>query len=321
MPLKRFWGSGAAVGQWAALSAASLKHARVARLRDGEAVELIDGAGNFWRGVFDKDKDGVRVQETGHQKKAHPEIVLAAGVTQGGSFDEIVRQATELGAAAIVPLHTRNSAPILDAKREKAKVERWERHVEEACKQCGLYWKPQIIANPILDIAGVLALDRFSGAHHVVAALGLGESESKNWSSLRTARTTMVPPVVVTATNHAQAQAQAQATASVMEKKFSQTGLSNNTTTTTTNDNTDNNNNNNSSSSGSSSNITTPAPTPRTIIAWVGPEGGFTQREYELLRAKGASFVSLGQTILRADTACVAMLSRLQLINLDEFDF
>ncbi|HBN07518.1 MAG TPA: hypothetical protein DD435_02350 [Cyanobacteria bacterium UBA8530] len=47
------------------------------------------------------------------------------------------------------------------------------------------------------------------------------------------------------------------------------------------------------------------------ILAVVGPEGGFTPSEGELLVSKGAIPVSLGKRILRAETASVAVMSML----------
>jgi 16S rRNA (uracil1498-N3)-methyltransferase len=41
----------------------------------------------------------------------------------------------------------------------------------------------------------------------------------------------------------------------------------------------------------------------------VGPEGGFADRERELLAAQGAVSVSLGPRVLRAETAPIAALA------------
>ncbi|MDQ6823974.1 MAG: 16S rRNA (uracil(1498)-N(3))-methyltransferase [Candidatus Eremiobacteraeota bacterium] len=41
----------------------------------------------------------------------------------------------------------------------------------------------------------------------------------------------------------------------------------------------------------------------------IGPEGSFTQAELESARSLGADFVSLGSTVLRTETAAVAMLA------------
>ena len=54
----------------------------------------------------------------------------------------------------------------------------------------------------------------------------------------------------------------------------------------------------------------TPAPNGRLVLA-VGPEGGWTDDEVELLVSKGFSPYSLGGRILRTDTALIALLARL----------
>ncbi|MBI5753910.1 16S rRNA (uracil(1498)-N(3))-methyltransferase [Candidatus Peregrinibacteria bacterium] len=43
------------------------------------------------------------------------------------------------------------------------------------------------------------------------------------------------------------------------------------------------------------------------LVICVGPEGGFTDREIEIAKAKGAHVVSLGPRILRAETVALAM--------------
>jgi 16S rRNA (uracil1498-N3)-methyltransferase len=43
------------------------------------------------------------------------------------------------------------------------------------------------------------------------------------------------------------------------------------------------------------------------ISLFIGPEGGFTEREVEMARQLGVQTVSLGKTILRAETAAIAL--------------
>lgn len=50
---------------------------------------------------------------------------------------------------------------------------------------------------------------------------------------------------------------------------------------------------------------------PGPITLWVGPEGGWTEEEEELFRSKGYLFLSCAQTVLKADTAAVALLAKL----------
>ena len=53
-----------------------------------------------------------------------------------------------------------------------------------------------------------------------------------------------------------------------------------------------------------------PADSERLLLA-VGPEGGWTEEEVELLEGRGFARYSLGERILRTDTALIALLSRL----------
>ncbi|MBQ2871345.1 RNA methyltransferase, partial [bacterium] len=47
------------------------------------------------------------------------------------------------------------------------------------------------------------------------------------------------------------------------------------------------------------------------ILVIIGPEGGFSQREFEILKNSNIAMVSLGNLILRADTAVIAALSNI----------
>jgi 16S rRNA (uracil1498-N3)-methyltransferase len=47
------------------------------------------------------------------------------------------------------------------------------------------------------------------------------------------------------------------------------------------------------------------------VALFIGPEGGWTDEELELAAEVGARALSLGETVLRADTASVVALSRL----------
>ena len=47
------------------------------------------------------------------------------------------------------------------------------------------------------------------------------------------------------------------------------------------------------------------------ILVIIGPEGGFSEREFELLNDSEAAMVSLGNLILKADTAVISALSNI----------
>jgi 16S rRNA (uracil1498-N3)-methyltransferase len=68
-------------------------------------------------------------------------------------MDDIVRKATELGAARIVPLVTERTQVHLASDRSDRKTEKWQTVALEAAKQCGNPWLP--------DLAAPIALPAF----------------------------------------------------------------------------------------------------------------------------------------------------------------
>ena len=48
---------------------------------------------------------------------------------------------------------------------------------------------------------------------------------------------------------------------------------------------------------------------PSSVSAWVGPEGDFTPKELELIRAGGALPITMGDLVLRSETAAIYFLS------------
>lgn len=48
---------------------------------------------------------------------------------------------------------------------------------------------------------------------------------------------------------------------------------------------------------------------PESLTIMIGPEGGFSETEVQLMQDQGASMVSLGEAILRIETAAVALLA------------
>jgi len=54
-------------------------------------------------------------------------------------------------------------------------------------------------------------------------------------------------------------------------------------------------------------------PSPSSLLLAIGPEGGWTDEEVELLEGKGFTRYSLGSRILRTDTATIALLAQLMM--------
>ena len=65
------------------------------------------------------------------------ELVLAQCLPKGDKLELIVQKATELGVNRLVPLVSENCVVKYDAKKAKARQERWQKIANEAGKQCG----------------------------------------------------------------------------------------------------------------------------------------------------------------------------------------
>lgn len=130
------------VGQKLTLPSDEAKHAKVLRVRDGEAVELLDGKGYRHSASF--SKDGLSITKTNFFERPAKPLVLAMALTQGGSFETILSQATQLGVSRIIPLKSSHAAALGDPKRAQKKFERYSAHLRESCKQSGNPYLPTL---------------------------------------------------------------------------------------------------------------------------------------------------------------------------------
>lgn len=131
----------------------------VNRARIGATVVAFDGRGTEWTCelVGDRRQGAVlRVRSRRDADSLPFALTLAQALPKGPAMDAIVRKATEIGAARIVPLETARTQVHLDGERSDRKVDKWRIAALEAAKQCG---------NPFLpEIAPVQRFDAFVSA-------------------------------------------------------------------------------------------------------------------------------------------------------------
>lgn len=120
---------------------------QVLRLRRGDTVQVLDGAGQDLRcAVTDLDRKlvGLRVAERRSVPPLPYRITLFQAIPKGKLFETIIQKSTELGVHRIVPLLTERVVAQLDEEDGSAKAARWRTVAIEAIKQCGSAWLPQI---------------------------------------------------------------------------------------------------------------------------------------------------------------------------------
>ena len=143
-----------------ALPAAETHHlVNVNRARPGDPVVAFDGLGRDWQcqlsRVEGKKHALLQVLSSATRPPLPCALILGQGLPKGGTMDDIVRQATELGAARIAPLATQRSELRLDADRADKKTDKWRLAAIEAAKQCGNPFLPAI--EPVRPLAAFLA--------------------------------------------------------------------------------------------------------------------------------------------------------------------
>jgi 16S rRNA (uracil1498-N3)-methyltransferase len=129
----------------------------VLRLSLGERLILLDNQGNeILAAVESSSRAGVIVQllERHAGKPPSPiRIVLCQGLMKSARFEWILEKGTELGVAAFAPvLCRRSTAGLQDAGA--AKIQRWQRIIQEASEQCGRATLPAL--QPIRPLAQAL---------------------------------------------------------------------------------------------------------------------------------------------------------------------
>ena len=133
-------GAPGAVGQLAALPKDEAKHAlRVLRLRPGDAVCALDGAGRRFAAVLERANGecaALRLTAELPANEAPVRLTVYAGLPKADKLEFIVQKLTELGAAACVPVVMARSVARPDARDGDKRRERLERIAREAAKQC-----------------------------------------------------------------------------------------------------------------------------------------------------------------------------------------
>lgn len=119
----------------------------VNRCAKGDPVIAFDGRGREWTCTCADPARHAAILAVKSSRAAAPlpgAITLAQALPKGATMDEIVRQATEVGATRIVPLLSERSQVHLDGDRAEKKVAKWRVTAIEAAKQCGNPWVPEI---------------------------------------------------------------------------------------------------------------------------------------------------------------------------------
>ena len=145
------------VGKSVGLTPEIVKHVRsVLRLAVGTEIELLDGCGAIARCRLETltAKEGrASILDIRHLPPPPLQIELIQGTAKGEKLDLILQKGTELGASRFILSSMARSVGKLKEERLPARIERWQRILQEAARQCGQPHLPVVETAQSLDEA------------------------------------------------------------------------------------------------------------------------------------------------------------------------
>ena len=129
-------------GQRVRFDAEETRHlTRVLRLGPGDIVEAFDGLGHVLtvrlERVGGRVTEGALLARAPLRSESPLHLTLAQSVPKSDKMEGIIRMATELGAARVVPLVTARTVVRVEPARPGPRLARWQRVATEAAKQTG----------------------------------------------------------------------------------------------------------------------------------------------------------------------------------------
>jgi 16S rRNA (uracil1498-N3)-methyltransferase len=112
----------------------------VLRMKEGDPVLIFNGTGREYEAVIRRQTaEGVELEVTGSRllPAVGIHVTLCQAVPKADKMDGIIRHATELGAARIIPFFAERSVPRWQPDQLSRKRERWRKIAVEASRQCG----------------------------------------------------------------------------------------------------------------------------------------------------------------------------------------
>ncbi len=265
------------------LPATAARHVQVLRMQPGHTLTLFNGeGGEYIAEVEHMGRSDVRVVVREHlavEREAAQRVHLAVGMPANERMDWLVEKATELGVYRITPLMTERSVIRLSGERAEKKQAHWQAVAASACEQCG---RNRV---PVIDLPE--RLETWLARQTVGSPTTTAQIEAAQVGDAT---------VHAVLSLHASTQPLNALMQALMEAQQVSDARHENTASLATL-------------------VDIPSlSTPKTWVLLNGPEGGLNDAEDAAARAKGFAAVSLGNRVLRAETAALAALAMLTLV-------
>jgi 16S rRNA (uracil1498-N3)-methyltransferase len=150
----------AAVGSLVSLAGDEGRHAAVVRrIRRGEQIELVDGAGiRLTCSVEEVSKSSLSTRVLGvhYESRRSPQITVVQAIPKGERAELAVEVLTEIGVDVIVPWAASRSVGVWRGERAAKSLAKWRSTAREAAKQSRRSWFPEV--TEMASTAEVVAL-------------------------------------------------------------------------------------------------------------------------------------------------------------------
>lgn len=136
---------------------------RVLRLPVGTPLQLLDGRGNIHDAEIIDSGKRVKLQilSTLHIPQDAVPLRVCQSVLKGQKMELLIQKCTELGVLEFTPFYSeRCQLKKTELSKITKKYERWQRIIEEACKQCGTPWAMTL--TPLLSLEEMLVREKAS---------------------------------------------------------------------------------------------------------------------------------------------------------------
>lgn len=118
---------------------------KVLRLQPGAEIELFDGRGNFAESVLLADSR-VEIRAVAGCPPPPCRLTLIQGMPKGDKLELVLQKGTELGVNHFALVEMERTVGRLKSDRREKRVERWEKIIQEAARQCRQYHMPSLYA-------------------------------------------------------------------------------------------------------------------------------------------------------------------------------
>jgi len=115
----------------------------VLRLTAGTELQLLDGNGSIARARLQQGGQ-VAILEVSSNPAAPLQVCLIQGIPKGEKLELVLQKGTELGVSRFCLVEMERSIGHLRPEKQSRRLERWRKIIQEAARQSGQPWLPEL---------------------------------------------------------------------------------------------------------------------------------------------------------------------------------